>query len=99
MSKVRVNAFAISLDGYGAGPHQDIESPLGRHGTTSHQWFCPTRSFQHMLGKDTGATGIDDEYAKRGRVNRVIIRATARNLPHLAGVARADRQDQPFADR
>jgi dihydrofolate reductase len=69
MAKVRVNAFSISLDGYGAGPHQDIDNPLGRHGTTLHQWFHPTRTFQHMLGKDTGTTGIDDDYAKRGLAN------------------------------
>ena len=56
MPKVRVNAFAISLDGYGAGPFQDIENPLGRHGTTLHEWFYPTRMFQQMFGKDSGST-------------------------------------------
>ena len=69
MPKVRVNAFAISLDGYGAGLFQDIKNPLGRHGTTLHEWFYPTRTFQQMFGKDIGSTGVDDDYAKRGLAN------------------------------
>jgi hypothetical protein len=69
MPKVRVNAFAISLDGYGAGPHQNIDNPLGSSGTTLHQWFYPTRTVQQMFGKDSGTTGIDDDYAKRGLAN------------------------------
>jgi dihydrofolate reductase len=69
MSKVRVHAFAISLDGYGAGPQQDIDHPLGQNGTTLHQWFYPTRTFQQMSGKDTGTTGIDNDYAARGFEN------------------------------
>ena len=64
-----LNAFAISLDGYGAGLFQDIKNPLGRHGTTLHEWFYPTRTFQQMFGKDSGSTGVDDDYAKRGLAN------------------------------
>lgn len=67
MSKVRVNCFAVSLDGYGAGPRQSLENPLGVGGTGLHQWFFPTRTFQSVvLGKDGGTTGLDDDYARRG---------------------------------
>jgi len=70
MSKVRVACFAISLDGYGAGPRQSLENPLGVGGTGLHQWFFPTRTFQSMLfGKDEGTTGLDDDYARRGIEN------------------------------
>jgi len=44
MSKVCVNAFALSLDGYGAGPHQDTKNPLGFGGIGLHEWFVLTRS-------------------------------------------------------
>ncbi len=66
MSKLRVNCFAVSLDGFGAGPRQDLDNPLGVGGTALHQWFYPTRSFQAMFGKGEGTTGIDDDYARRG---------------------------------
>ncbi len=70
MSRLRVNTFAISLDGYGAGPDQGIENPLGVGGTGLHQWFFPTRTFQQVvLGKDGGSTGIDDDFAARGMEN------------------------------
>jgi dihydrofolate reductase len=70
MSKVRVNCFAISLDGYGAGPRQSLENPLGEGGMGLHQWFFPTKTFQSVvLGKDEGETGLDDDWARRGMEN------------------------------
>jgi dihydrofolate reductase len=67
MPRLRVQSFAISLDGFGAGPAQSLENPLGRGGLELHQWFFPTRTFQRMLfGKDEGTTGIDDQFAARG---------------------------------
>lgn len=69
MPKLRVHAFAISLDGYGAGPDQDLDNPLGRGGTAMHEWFYPTRTFQQMFGKEEGTTGIDDDFAARGFEN------------------------------
>ncbi len=66
MSKLRVNAFGVSLDGYGAGPGQDLANPLGVGGMGLHQWVFPTRTFQQMLGKEGGTTGIDDDFAARG---------------------------------
>ncbi|MGE4064545.1 MAG: dihydrofolate reductase family protein [Rhodospirillaceae bacterium] len=69
MTKVRVNSFAISLDGYGAGPNQSLENPLGVGGTALHTWFYPTKTFQQMFGNESGATGIDDDFARRGMEN------------------------------
>ena len=66
MSKVRVQAFSLSIDGFGAGPRQSLNDPLGIGGTTLHRWFFPTRTFQQMvMGGDDGSTGVDDEFAQR----------------------------------
>ena len=70
MAKVRVNAFSVSLDGFGAGPAQSLEHPLGVGGHQVHEWFFPTRAFQRMvLGKDGGNTGVDNDFAERGFEN------------------------------
>jgi dihydrofolate reductase len=66
MSNLRVQCFSVSLDGYGAGPDQSLDNPLGVGGTALHGWLFPTRTFQHMCGKDGGTTGIDDDFAARG---------------------------------
>jgi dihydrofolate reductase len=67
MTRVRVESFTLSLDGYGAGPHQSLENPLGVGGPELHQWAMPTRTFQRMVfGNDTGTTGIDEDFAARG---------------------------------
>ncbi|MEI9989812.1 MAG: dihydrofolate reductase family protein [Rhizomicrobium sp.] len=66
MSKLRVAAFSLSADGFGAGPDQSLDAPLGRGGEQLHQWFFPTRTFQRMHGgRDEGETGIDDDFAAR----------------------------------
>ncbi|MDE3010983.1 MAG: dihydrofolate reductase [Pseudomonadota bacterium] len=70
MTRIRVAGFTISLDGYAAGPDQDINHPLGVGGTDLHQWLFPTRTFQRALfGADGGTTGIDDDFAARGFEN------------------------------
>jgi dihydrofolate reductase len=69
MPKVRVNCFTVSLDGFGAGPNQNITHPLGERGTTLHEWFYPTRTFQQMFGNTQGETGLDDDFAARGTEN------------------------------
>jgi dihydrofolate reductase len=70
MTRVRVESFTISLDGYGAGPNQDIANPLGVGGTDLHQWALPTRTFQRALfGKDGDTTGVDEDFAARGFKN------------------------------
>lgn len=70
MTRVRVESFTISLDGYGAGPNQDVNNPLGIGGTDLHQWLLPTRTLQRtLLDKEGGTTGVDDEFAARGFQN------------------------------
>jgi dihydrofolate reductase len=69
MSKLRVHAFSISLDGYGAGPDQSRENPLGVGGEALHEWFFPTRTFRKMSGTEVGTTGVDDDFAARGFTN------------------------------
>ena len=67
MSKLRVHCFSVSLDGYGAGPDQDRDHPLGAGGEALHRWFFDTRTFQAMHGvKGGGRAGVDDELARRG---------------------------------
>lgn len=64
MSKLCVRNFAISIDGYGAGPNQDLQNPLGVHGPDLMGWFFPTRTFCTMHGPGGGGeTGIDDQMA------------------------------------
>lgn len=69
MTKVRVESFTISLDGYGAGPNQDINNPLGVGGKDLHQWFVPTNTFRRTHGAGEGTTGVDDDIAARGFKN------------------------------
>jgi dihydrofolate reductase len=70
MSRLRVESFTISLDGFGAGPDQDLANPLGVGGTSLHGWALSTRTFQkHLFGSDGGESGIDDDFASRGFQN------------------------------
>ena len=66
MSRLRVQSFSMSLDGFGAGPDQSLANPLGIGGMGLHEWVFPTKTFQKMFGNDEGATGVDDEFAARG---------------------------------
>jgi dihydrofolate reductase len=65
MSKVRVAGFGVSIDGYGAGPDQSLENPLGVNGPELHRWFFPTRYFRAMTGQDGGTTGVDNDFGER----------------------------------
>lgn len=67
MSKLRVHSFAVSLDGYGAGPDQDLQNPLGVGGPELMEWFFNTRVWREMHGLgDGGETGIDNSFAEKG---------------------------------
>lgn len=67
MSRLRVQSFSVSLDGYGAGPDQSLDHPLGVRGPEIMAWFFPTRMFQAKLGKGAGGeTGVDNAMAERG---------------------------------
>jgi dihydrofolate reductase len=66
MAKVRVAAFSISLDGFGAGPNQSLENPLGENGTDLHGWFFDTATFRKMHGTgEGGRDGVDESFAAR----------------------------------
>ena len=67
MSRLLVRNFSISLDGYAAGPHQDLANPLGIGGTQLHEWIFATRSGRQMIGEEGGGEGLDDDvFSARG---------------------------------
>jgi dihydrofolate reductase len=67
MPRLLVRNFSISLDGYAAGPHQDVDSPIGVGGGRLHEWIFATRSGTQMIGGDGGSDGLDDEFfSQRG---------------------------------
>lgn len=65
MGMVRVSAFTVSLDGFGAGPGQALERPMGQGAETLHRWMLPTRTFHALTGQPGGETGVDDDFAAR----------------------------------
>jgi dihydrofolate reductase len=69
MALLRVESFTISLDGFGAGPNQDLDNPLGVGGQALHTWAWTTKTFQQMHGNGGGVTGVDDDFAIRGFTN------------------------------
>ena len=69
MGIVRVSSFAVSLDGYAAGPRQSIDAPLGLRGPELFECFFSTRTWKQMHGQEGGSTGADDEWAQRGMAN------------------------------
>ena len=70
MSKLRVQSFSVSVDGYGAGPNQDLQNPLGLHGVELMDWFFQTSVWRTMHGMDgAGESVIDNEMAAKGFAN------------------------------
>jgi dihydrofolate reductase len=69
MSKVRVDAFTLSLDGFAAGPNQDLKNPLGVGGEELHRWFFPTDEFQKTHAGAKGERNLDNEFARRAMDN------------------------------
>lgn len=63
--RLKVMAFSVSLDGYGAGPRQSLEQPMGEGGMALHSWVLGTRTFRRMHGGEGGSAGVDDEFAAR----------------------------------
>ena len=66
MAKLRVQSFGISIDGYGAGPRQDLQNPLGVRGPELMEWFVHTRLWRRMQGETDGETGVDNQFAEQG---------------------------------
>ena len=69
MSKVRVAAFSISLDGFGAGPRQDLRNPLGARGLEMHDWFFRTEAFKKAHGQSGGDKGVDSDFGEQSFAN------------------------------
>jgi dihydrofolate reductase len=69
VAKFRVNAFGISVDGFGAGVEQSLENPMGVGGLAMHGWAFETKTFRAMFGKEGGGTGVDEEFAARSFEN------------------------------
>jgi dihydrofolate reductase len=69
MSKVRVGAFSISFDGFGAGPRQDLNNPLGIRGLELHNWFFKTEVFKKMQAQSGGERGLDNHFALKSFEN------------------------------
>jgi dihydrofolate reductase len=69
MSQVKVGAFSVSIDGFGAGPRQDLQNPLGVRGTELHNWFFHTEIFKKVHGQSGGTTGIDNDFAAQSFEN------------------------------
>jgi len=69
MAKVRVHSFGVSLDGFGAGPDQSLQAPLGVRGPELMSWFMATRVWREMQGQEGGETGVDNRMAEQGFAN------------------------------
>jgi dihydrofolate reductase len=70
MSRLRINAFSVSLDGYGAGPRQSLQAPLGEGGEELHEWMFPTDTARkRIFGGGEGTKGVDDDFAAAGFEN------------------------------
>ncbi len=70
MSKIKVAAFSLSLDGFGAGTDQSIDAPLGKGGEKLHEWFFPTKIFQtKVMGKEVGSEGTDNDFGEKSFEN------------------------------
>lgn len=79
MARLRVHNFTISLDGYAAGPDQQVEHPLGHGGMQLHEWIFRTASFRALLGKEGGDSGLNDELF-RARTENVGATVMGRNM-------------------
>ena len=69
VSKLRVQCFGVSLDGFGAGPGQNLEHPLGVHGPELMEWFFATNLWKQMHDLGEGEKGIDNRMAEQGFEN------------------------------
>ena len=69
MPKVKVAGFSLSMDGFGAGPDQDLQNPLGRRGMELHPWLLKTQSFRKAFGQTGGSTGQDNDFAEKAMHN------------------------------
>src|SRR5260370_6913041 len=79
MAKLRVHNLSVSVDGYAAGPDQDLDNPLGVGGERLHEWVFKTRYGRRMIGEEGGDEGLDDEVLPRGDAG-IVATVTGRNM-------------------
>jgi dihydrofolate reductase len=65
MSLARVHNFSISLDGFGTGEGQSLDTPFGHAGERLHEWMFATRFWGQEVGQPGGSGGVDDAFAQR----------------------------------
>ena len=65
MSLVRVQSFAISLDGFGTGEGQSLETPFGHAGHRLHEWMAATKWGATMFGNEGGSRGVDEAFVRQ----------------------------------
>jgi dihydrofolate reductase len=66
MPRILVRGFSISLDGYGAGPRQSREAPLGIGGENLHDWLVHTSTFKGTHGGGAAPredADVDEQFA------------------------------------
>ena len=54
MSQARVHGYSVSLDGFGTGEGQNIDSPFGHAEGRLLEWFMATRTFQDHTRRARG---------------------------------------------
>ena len=69
MSKLRVESFSVSVDGFAAAPNQSLQNPFGEGGMVLPKWAIATKTMQTMFGRDGGTTGVDNQFTSRGFAN------------------------------
>ncbi len=69
MGKVKVMSYTISLDGFGAGPEQSLEKPMGLGAENLHNWLRQTKRFAQMIGQEGGSEGVDNDFVEKGFEN------------------------------
>ena len=89
MSNVRILGFGVSIDGYGAGPGQDLQHPLGVNGPELMEWFFHTRVWRQTQGQAGGETGVDDAFAEEGFKDIGALRALEYECAKVAAGERA----------
>lgn len=67
MGHVKVAGFSVSLDGFGAGPEQSLQDPLGKNGPELFGWFFGMETFFTMVGQDSGSEGVDERFGHLSR--------------------------------
>lgn len=65
MSRVRVHCFSISIDGYGTGTPQTLETPFGHAGERLHRWMVRTAHAAEMFGAPQGNYGAANDMVER----------------------------------